>query len=272
MKKKIMAMCLVIAMAATAVIGGTLAYFTDVDDATNEFTVGNVDIQLNEQERIEKLAADGSDYTANNLRLFTNKNGLMPINGNVNKYLAESYIDKIVTVTNTGNSEAYIRTIYAIPVVEGYDEQNSQANNWLHWNVTSASDDGDAANGWFWGTKETGEYPDNVNDWNSIKGEDGKPEIFTIDGAQYMIYVATNVGKVAPEATTEVALRGLFLDSRIDCEVTEDGFNYTLGEADLGDISQFKILVAAQAIQAEGFADAWEAFENSGLPVNPWAN
>ena len=35
MKKKIMAMCLVIAMAATAVIGGTLAYFTDTDAETN---------------------------------------------------------------------------------------------------------------------------------------------------------------------------------------------------------------------------------------------
>lgn len=48
MKKKILALCLVIALAATAVIGGTLAYFTDTDDATNTFTVGNVDIELTE--------------------------------------------------------------------------------------------------------------------------------------------------------------------------------------------------------------------------------
>ncbi len=48
MKKKIIALCLVIALAATAVIGGTLAYFTDEDDATNTFTVGNVDITLTE--------------------------------------------------------------------------------------------------------------------------------------------------------------------------------------------------------------------------------
>lgn len=48
MKKKIIALCLVIALAATAVIGGTLAYFTDDAEATNTFTVGNVDITLTE--------------------------------------------------------------------------------------------------------------------------------------------------------------------------------------------------------------------------------
>lgn len=49
MKKKIIALCLIVALAATAVIGGTLAYFTDTTDAvTNAFTVGNVDISLAE--------------------------------------------------------------------------------------------------------------------------------------------------------------------------------------------------------------------------------
>ena len=48
MKKKILALCLVVALAATAIVGGTLAYFTDNDNATNTFTVGNVDITLTE--------------------------------------------------------------------------------------------------------------------------------------------------------------------------------------------------------------------------------
>ena len=48
MKKKIIAVCLIVALAATAVIGGTLAYFTDKDVAKNTFTVGNVDIELTE--------------------------------------------------------------------------------------------------------------------------------------------------------------------------------------------------------------------------------
>lgn len=53
MKKKIAALVLVIALAATAVIGGTLAYFTDTDEAENVFTVGNVDIALTETEWVE---------------------------------------------------------------------------------------------------------------------------------------------------------------------------------------------------------------------------
>ena len=49
MKKKLLALVLVVALAATAVIGGTLAYFTDTTEAmVNEFTVGNVDITLTE--------------------------------------------------------------------------------------------------------------------------------------------------------------------------------------------------------------------------------
>ena len=50
MKKKIIALCLIVALAATAVIGGTLAYFTDTDAKTNVFTTGNVDITLTEPE------------------------------------------------------------------------------------------------------------------------------------------------------------------------------------------------------------------------------
>ena len=49
MKKKITAICLVVALAATAIVGGTLAYFTDTtEEVRNEFTVGNVAIDLDE--------------------------------------------------------------------------------------------------------------------------------------------------------------------------------------------------------------------------------
>mgnify|MGYP000454696148 CR=1 FL=1 len=48
MKKKLVTVCLVACMAVTAVAGGTLAYFTDEAKKDNTFTVGNVDITLNE--------------------------------------------------------------------------------------------------------------------------------------------------------------------------------------------------------------------------------
>lgn len=48
MKKKIVALCLCIALAVVAIGGATLAYFTDTKDVTNTFTVGNVEIKLTE--------------------------------------------------------------------------------------------------------------------------------------------------------------------------------------------------------------------------------
>ncbi len=51
MKKKIVALCLCIALAVVAIGGATLAYFTDKTDAvTNTFTVGKVKIDLWETE------------------------------------------------------------------------------------------------------------------------------------------------------------------------------------------------------------------------------
>lgn len=48
MKKKTLAMLLAVCLIATAVIGGSLAYFTDTKTAENTFTVGNVKIELTE--------------------------------------------------------------------------------------------------------------------------------------------------------------------------------------------------------------------------------
>ena len=49
MKKKILAICLVVALMATAIAGATLAYFTDKDQAANTFELGKVDIELIEK-------------------------------------------------------------------------------------------------------------------------------------------------------------------------------------------------------------------------------
>ena len=46
MKKKVTALCLCVALLAVAVVGASLAYFTDTKSATNTFTVGNVKIAL----------------------------------------------------------------------------------------------------------------------------------------------------------------------------------------------------------------------------------
>lgn len=48
-KKKLVSLCLVLALVLTAVVGGTMAYFTDEDDQRNTFTAGDVKINLNEE-------------------------------------------------------------------------------------------------------------------------------------------------------------------------------------------------------------------------------
>ncbi|MBS6396746.1 MAG: SipW-dependent-type signal peptide-containing protein [Clostridiales bacterium] len=85
MKKKLLAMCMVTALAATAIIGGTLAYFTDNDVAENTFTVGNVEIDLTEPEWDDHGETEA-----------------------VTVYPGES-LDKDPTVENIGNNPCFVR-------------------------------------------------------------------------------------------------------------------------------------------------------------------
>ena len=63
MKKKITALCLCVALLAVAVVGASLAYFTDTKSATNTFTVGNVKIDLIES-RYHREGNDNSGDTS----------------------------------------------------------------------------------------------------------------------------------------------------------------------------------------------------------------
>ena len=64
MKKKIVALCLCIALAVVAIGGATLAYFTDTTSAVkNTFTVGNVDIDLTEITGETYVVTPGVDIT-----------------------------------------------------------------------------------------------------------------------------------------------------------------------------------------------------------------
>lgn len=74
MKKKILAACLVVCLLATAVIGTTLAYFTDTKEVTNTFSSGNVTITLDEAPvDPDGQATDGARVTANDYKLYPGK-------------------------------------------------------------------------------------------------------------------------------------------------------------------------------------------------------
>lgn len=68
MKKKIVTLCAALALCATAIIGGTLAYFTDTKTAENTFAVGKVAITLDEAqvnemgEKVDETRVTGNEY------------------------------------------------------------------------------------------------------------------------------------------------------------------------------------------------------------------
>lgn len=86
MKKKILALCLIVVLAVTAITGATLAYFTDTTETKeNVFTVGNVNIELDEPSWTESGSVDAPDV-----------------------YPGEA-LKKDPTVTNTGANPCFVR-------------------------------------------------------------------------------------------------------------------------------------------------------------------
>ena len=257
MKKKIVALCLCVALAVVAIGGATLAYFTDTDDATNTFAVGGVKIDLIEQQVNE-------DGTA--LEDFEQNQVLMPIVGSAQgakdqfgQPVAENYIDKIVTIENTGKSDAYVRAYFAIPSAldDGYETFNAGANI-LHFNF--GNENGVSTEGVQWSWMHG-------NKWNYFET--------TIDGVAYNVYFADYYQVLPAGETTEQFLSGVYLDKSFD---QKDGKYYAFGEeVDLsGLISNdgeltVKCPVKAVAVQAAGFdsvdAAVTEAF---GAQYNPF--
>ncbi len=248
MKKKIMAVCLAAVIAVMAIAGATLAYLTDTDNENNTFTVGNVKIDLVEQQR-------NADGTA--LENFTQNKVLMPIVGSAQGEketvggveglpTAENYVDKIITVKNTGVSKAYVRVFVAIPVV--LDNVGDASQNILHFNWAAAS-------------SAEGQWSAEVCTAQNVE----------VNGVMCNVYCRTyNTALDKDTATATPAYIGFYLDKNVD--MNERG-QYTInGDVINMDLTNgVTIPVFAQGVQEAGFGSAAEAFEESGLPDNPWA-
>ena len=94
MKKKILAMCLVVALAATAIVGGTLAYFTDTEKATNTMVIGNVEINIDEWQYGDN---GWEDYEDEEFVLYPleNEQGISLYNKSVRTYNTSSSKDDV---------------------------------------------------------------------------------------------------------------------------------------------------------------------------------
>ena len=262
MKKKILTICLIVALAATAIIGGTLAYFTDKAEATNTFTAGGVKIDLIEQQ-VNEAGTALEDFAQNQV--------LMPIVGSAQgekdafgQPVAENYIDKIVTIKNTGKSDAYVRAYFAIPSAldDGFEESFNASMNILHFNFGNANGTTTYGNQWLWGSVAKPEH----SGWNYFET--------TIDNVSYNVYFADYYQPLPAGATTEQFVSGVYLDMNVDMNaqgqytITRNGVTSVIEGFD----GSAKCPVAAVAVQVEGFDTVDAAITAAfGADYNPFA-
>lgn len=246
-KKKILVLALALAMAAILAVGGSLAYFTDTASQTNTFTAGSVKIDLIEQ---EKLAGEA---------LKPYKDGdktLMPgtsTDGNA--------VSKIVTVKNTGKSDAWVWVELEIPkYLVSKDYPTDESRNALHW-------DG---------------YDDKLAKADGIIDDAGKTLIadmvdYNADNAWYdykyvgekdgYVIIRTMMKSKLPAGKISLpCLAQVYMDWRV--KTNEDGTQYLLPDGtSIYTTASWKIIVNAYAIQADGIAsvqDAVDAYTNNG--------
>ena len=253
MKKKITAIFLCVALVAIAVVGASLAYFTDTDEATNTFTVGNVKIDLLESSLHRENAgvANGATSTSE-LWSDVAKEG----SGNTSKYKAGDtfYTDaqieenaaqykcenvqlipgrsyhKMPYVKNVGSNDAYIRIRVMIPA----DLDTAVLNSSMY--TTTA-----------------------INNKEFTMAYDNSGTVER-EGRNYNVYTFTRVDPLAPGEMTYWNVWGTI---HMDTTVTSAQSEALFGENGPYPNGVFPVLVEADAIQAEGFADAaaaWTAF------------
>lgn len=247
-KRKIMVMALALCMVAILAVGGTLAYFTSEDSADNVFTMGNVEIDLQEDFEQNSNLQPGLD------------------------------INKDVRVQNTGTNDAYVRVHLAIPaIMDDGDPSFNASQNFLHWNFASES----VADGqWSWipeYTEGTGYKGNGAGNWNFYTQK--------IDGVDYNVYVATyRTALKSGETTATDAITKVYLDTSVNAVANKDeegevisytytdnkGNKFTLTTEEAQNIT---IKVWAEGTQTATFKNAYDALNAAfGVPgsYNPW--
>ena len=271
MKKKIMAICLCVALVAVAVVGASLAYFTDTKSATNTFTVGNVKIDLIESkfhregndnsgdksipDPTHKVTADdGMKYVTTGHTMFTDDEIQKDAKTYQTDYLAvkgENMVPgrgvaKCPYVVNTGSNDAYIRIRVMVP---------SEANN----DFVDVKAGGVITNQWCTTSLLCGEFQRGAQDgWPVI--EKGVKK----DGVAYDVYTFVRTEPLKAGAMTEWNVWnfiGINKDATsADIQKAIDAGAIKVAETDGAKTMSLNVLVEADAIQAEGFNSATEAF------------
>lgn len=243
-KKKILALCAAAILAVMAVAGASLAYLVDTEAKENTFTVGNVDIRLIESSLHRENAGVANGATSDS-ELWSNvaKEG----SGNTNEYKAgdtfytdeqikadaETYkcenvklnpgqsYHKMPYVVNEGTEAAYIRIRVMFPAALDTAILNSSM---------------------YTSTALKKEFTMAYDNSGTVIRED----------VAYNVYTFT---RVKPLASKEMTYWNVWGTVHMDSTVT----NEQLKELVPG--RKFSVLVEADGIQADGFADAAAAFK-----------
>lgn len=261
-KKTILVAAIAVMLVAALVVGGTLAYFTDAKSATNTFTVGNVSIDLiestyhregNDNSGDKDIpdpthAASGMKYVTDGHKAFTNTE-IQNDAKNYDKYIGTKGVGmvpgrnvaKCPYVINTGANAAYIRIRVMVP---------SAANN----DYVKVPDGGVITNQWCSTSMISGEFKAATGDRTpaiEIGGYTDK------DGVVYDVYTFVRNEPLAAGAMTEWNVWN-FIGISADANTAD--IQKAIEARAIAEDGTLHVLVQADAIQAESFANATAAF------------
>lgn len=236
-KALLLTLCAVLLVAASVL--GTMAYLTSTDTVTNTFTVGKVEIKLDEA----KVTTDGIPVEGAG-RVTANSYKLMP---------GTTYTKDPTVTVKAGSEESYVRmkvtfnnakAIIALCTDPEFPDEVTGVENAFPLIRMVKFVEANAA-------KWDGIIPDNMVETEDMLA-DAKYFAYdkTADTLTYIFYYRETV--TAP--TADVVLPVLFDTIKVPEHVT--------GEQ-LAKLNNFQITVIAEAIQAGSFANAdkaWEAF------------
>ncbi|MBE6037801.1 MAG: hypothetical protein E7218_01190 [Anaerofustis stercorihominis] len=247
MKKKTLAIVLVVCLLATALVSGTLAYFTDKDGAENVFTVGNVSIiqdETNEKgeefvdnQKLFPYTGDGTDKDENKIIVngdyCTNEGVMDP---------ADNWISKIVTVKNNGSEDAYVRTLFAFQILKDAEGKDIIAADPATGDLAYR-----AKHGLMYDLYQAAGSINFAKDANGayLKYTDANGVEYIV--GEYLYKMDLGNGKydsmLKAGERSHASLKSVALESYVDNEVAALYKDY-------------KILVVSQAVQTKGFTDA----------------
>lgn len=247
--KKIVALVLAMVLVAGLSVAGTVAYLTDRDAKTNVFTVGNVDISLNEA--------------------FGQGAALIP----------GVEINKVPTITNNGPTDAWVWMTFSIPsALDNYapGTQTGSNNNIIHWNPLGATTEGYVTDARVANAVQQGLLPagttfaditTNNKTWNVFNSLGQGQNVYRedIDGVSYNTYVLLYNKALTKGETTLPSLFKVYLDAQIDIDPEGEMYRVVNGTAtkvnwNIKTNGNPLIHIAAYGIQKDNFADVKTAY------------